>query len=341
VFEKIQTPHHTDSMQLSRINPRYAIILIIHSLLYADLYPCADCWSLTTLPLFLSSHYNEVNYLQTSRKQSHRRAGTRVMSRNRRVDDDFVCRRDVIRRVIDTYTCASLFYFPTSVNAITPEKASQDYDAYATNYDDLDGGSAASILGIEEARKKMLQSASGETLEIGVGTGLNLPYYFMSGDSSVTKLSLLDISQGMISKAKARAKEVVPTSIPIDYHIADATNSLVEEFGDKKFDTVVDTFSLCVMGNVGALSCLKQIKKVVKPKREGGRILLLENSRSTNALLGWYQDITADAAANAGGKGCVYNQDVAAMIRLSGLQIEEEELYAGGLFRAYTCSLLQ
>jgi len=328
-------------MQLSKINLRFAIVLIIYSLLYADLYPCVECWSLTALPLFVSSHCDEVYYLQTSRKQSHRRLGIHLMNRNRRVEDDFVCRRDVFRSFMGAYPCACLFSFPISVNAITPEKASQDYDTYATNYDDLDGGSAASILGIEEARKKMLQSASGETLEIGVGTGLNLPYYFMSGDSSVTKLSLLDISQGMIAKAKARAKEVVPTSIPVDYHIADATNSLVEEFGDTKFDTIVDTFSLCVMGNVGALSCLKQIKKVVKPKREGGRILLLENSRSTNALLGWYQDITADAAANAGGKGCVYNQDVAAMIRLSGLQIEGEELYAGGLFRAYTCSLLE
>ena len=69
-----------------------------------------------------------------------------------------------------------------------------------------------------------------------------------------------------------------------------------------------------------------------------GRILLLENSRSSNPLLGMYQDATADAAASMGGKGCVYNQDVASIIRsIEGLHIEKEELYAAGLFRAYRC----
>ena len=65
---------------------------------------------------------------------------------------------------------------------------------------------------------------------------------------------------------------------------------------------------------------------------------MLENSRAQNAFLGWYQDITADAAASAGGKGCVYNQDVASLIKQSGLVLEKEEIYAGGLFRAFTCT---
>ena len=69
-----------------------------------------------------------------------------------------------------------------------------------------------------------------------------------------------------------------------------------------------------------------------------GRILLLENSRSSNPLLGMYQDATADAAASIGGKGCVYNQDVASIIHsIEGMNIEKEEMYAAGLFRAYRC----
>ena len=69
-----------------------------------------------------------------------------------------------------------------------------------------------------------------------------------------------------------------------------------------------------------------------------GLVLLLENSRSSNPLLGLYQDATADAAASTGGKGCIYNQEVGAMIRATpGMTIEKEELYAAGLFRSYRC----
>ena len=92
------------------------------------------------------------------------------------------------------------------------------------------------------------------------------------------------------------------------------------------------------MGDEGAKACLGQLCRVVKTKTDGGQILLLENSRSSNPLLGMYQDATADAASSMGGKGCVYNQDVASMIRATqGMRIEKEELYAAGLFRSYNC----
>lgn len=69
-------------------------------------------------------------------------------------------------------------------------------------------------------------------------------------------------------------------------------------------------------------------------------MLLLENSRSSNPLLGLYQDATAEAAASAGGKGCVYNQDVAKMIRATrGMSIEAEDLYVAGLFRGFRCTV--
>ena len=70
-----------------------------------------------------------------------------------------------------------------------------------------------------------------------------------------------------------------------------------------------------------------------------GKILLLENSRSSNQFLGWYQDVTAEAAATAGGKGCVYNQDVASIINECKVTIQEEQNYAMGLFRSYICTI--
>jgi len=84
--------------------------------------------------------------------------------------------------------------------------------------------------------------------------------------------------------------------------------------------------------------CLEQLSRVVKQPSDGGVILLLENSRSSNPVLGLYQDATADIVASAGGKGCAYNQDVPALIQSTKLlQIATETRYAAGLFRSFEC----
>ena len=219
-------------------------------------------------------------------------------------------------------------------NAITPEQASKSYDTYASTYDSLDGGSIASSLGIDEARQDLLSKASGNVLEIGVGTGLNLNSY---NYNNIKSLILVDISNGMIDEAKLRIQNEIDTKdTSIKFVIADATSELTSLFGEETFDTVVDTFSLCVMGNEGAKQCLDQMTSVVKKKT--GQIFLIENTRSSNPVLGAYQDITASAAAQIGGKGCLYNQDVGKMIReTKALQLVKEEAFAGGVFRSFIC----
>jgi methyltransferase OMS1, mitochondrial len=220
--------------------------------------------------------------------------------------------------------------------ALSSVEAEARYDEYAASYDDLDGGDLSRALGIDSARHRTTSLASGHVLEVGVGTGLNLRYY---DPVKLLSLTLVDVSDGMLRQAEARAASLDNLrGIPVVAYKADATNDLVRLFGDGRFDTVVDTFSLCVMGETGARKCLEQMGRVVKPG-EGGRVLLLENARSSNPLLGLYQDATAEAAAGAGGKGCVYNQNVSELIRSSGaLEIEREDQYAAGLFRSYVCT---
>ena len=221
---------------------------------------------------------------------------------------------------------------PTPANALTPKEAAIAYNSYAPHYDDLDGGTAANILGLDDARVELFRKATGNVLEIGVGTGLNLDKY---DTSRVTSLTVVDVSDGMIREARMRA-DSLNIGIPVRFVKADATSGLVNIFGLDSFDTVVDSFSLCVMGGVGARKCLEQMAAVVKPLT--GRILLLENSRSNNPALGWYQDITATTAALAGGKGCMYNQDVASMIlETNVLQIENDKAFVAGLFHSFEC----
>jgi methyltransferase OMS1 len=241
------------------------------------------------------------------------------------------------RRVLfDLVSSSSFLLTASSASALTPNEAETLYDTAASSYDELDGGTAASSLGIDKAREDLIQQASGNVLEIGVGTGLNLDKY---QKDKLKSLTVVDISEGMLREATVRIKSLPNLKgVKVKIVKADATSDLLDTFGPQAFDTVIDSFSLCVMGNSGAKACLDQISRVVT---KGGRVLLLENSRSSNPLLGLYQDATADLVAPLGGKGCVYNQDVEAMINASGkLRIDKQTLYAAGLFRSFECTSL-
>ncbi|CAK0787148.1 hypothetical protein CVIRNUC_010364 [Coccomyxa viridis] len=177
------------------------------------------------------------------------------------------------------------------------QRTQQQYDQYAESYDALDSGAAANALGFPQLRKELLAQASGHVLELAVGTGLNLPLYTAD---TVTALSAVDISGAMLQQAQRRVRGL-QQSFTVDLKQGDVA---ALPYPDNTFDTVVDTFSLCVFPQ--PLAALQEAARVVKP---GGRVLVLEHQRSSFAPLAWYQDVTAAAVA-ATGKGCYWNQDV-------------------------------
>jgi len=77
--------------------------------------------------------------------------------------------------------------------------AAAAYDRYAGSYDALDGGAAAEGLGFPELRRALLARASGDVLEVGVGTGLNLPLYERR---ALRSLTVLDLSAGMLARVR-------------------------------------------------------------------------------------------------------------------------------------------
>lgn len=219
-----------------------------------------------------------------------------------------------------------VFVSPAGASPSVREK----YDGYASTYDTLDDGQIARTLGLADQRRATVSLARGKTLEVGVGTGINLQFYV---PERLQSLYAIDLSPGML--AQARQKRVGggagTATIPASFEVAN-----VEEmpFEDATFDTVVDTFSMCVYTD--PQRAISEMARVLKP---GGTLLLLEHSKSkSNRLLGAYQDLTAGPAAALGGKGCVYNQDVDGLISRVGrgvLQVVDRAEFLGGLVVAY------
>jgi ubiquinone/menaquinone biosynthesis C-methylase UbiE len=129
--------------------------------------------------------------------------------------------------------------------------------------------------GLAEIRAKILAQASGNVLEVGAGTGLNLPHY----PDTVSMLTATEPDASMLRRlqrvASRAAKQVsVLRAAAEDLPFEDAT-----------FDTVVATLVLC--GVDDQPRAVREIRRVLKP---GGRLLFVEHVRSDDAALARRQD---------------------------------------------------
>jgi ubiquinone/menaquinone biosynthesis C-methylase UbiE len=116
-----------------------------------------------------------------------------------------------------------------------------------------------------EQRRKLLAGARGNILEIGFGTGLNLPHY----PEHVRKITTVDPNPGM---RRLSQKRIRATTIEVDQRLL-AGERL--PFEDNTFDCIVSTFTLCSIDDVQ--QALREAYRVLKP---GGSHLLLEHGLS-------------------------------------------------------------
>ncbi len=125
-------------------------------------------------------------------------------------------------------------------------------------------------------RKRLKDNITGNrVLEVGVGTGKNLPYY-----PKGIEITAIDFSPGMLKRArnKASAEDVRVALIEMDVQQLD--------FPDNYFDTVFATFVFCSVPD--PVAGLKELKRVCKPE---GKLLLLEHIRPGNVILGFIFDV--------------------------------------------------
>ncbi|MGD8462632.1 MAG: methyltransferase domain-containing protein [Anaerolineae bacterium] len=189
------------------------------------------------------------------------------------------------------------------------------FDKIAAPYDR--GMAPLERLWLRSLRSRLLPHAQGRVLEIGVGTGANLPFY-----PDATHLTAIDESVEMLSFAAQRARL-------LDRPMLLGQNDVEHlAFPAGYFDTVVASLVLCSV--VDQSRALAELRRVLR--RPGGRLLLIEHMRPHVRPLAWLTDL-ANIPWYAFNGRCRLNRKTQEQLVHVGFEIRQVEMRVGGLFR--------
>jgi ubiquinone/menaquinone biosynthesis C-methylase UbiE len=178
---------------------------------------------------------------------------------------------------------------------------------------------------IEKLRREMLSGVSGEILEVGFGTGLNLEHY----PEHLLHLTAVDPGEGMARLARRRIKR---SDISVDLRVQTAEEL---PFEDGQFDCVVSTWTLCSVRD--ASRAVTEVGRVLKT---GGRFLYLEHGLSEEpGVQRWQRRLTPLQKRIAG--GCRLDVDIEALVRSGAFRDVQVERFlldgtpriAGSMYR--------
>ncbi len=167
---------------------------------------------------------------------------------------------------------------------------------------------ACSLQSVMHQRQKIVPLARGRVLEVGLGSGLNFPYY---DASKVSKVWGLDPSPEMLEMAGERASSV---SFEVDFiplpgeEIPLETNSA---------DTVLVTYTLCTIADVGR--AIQEMARVLKPD---GELLFCEHGIAPEVSVRRWQNCINPVWKRIGG-GCHLNREIPVLIEQGGFKIRE------------------
>jgi len=157
-------------------------------------------------------------------------------------------------------------------------------------------------------RAACIPSARGEVLEIGIGSGLNLPFY----SSDVRRVIGVDPSPELHKMARSRAASL---SIKVEFLLQSAEESL--PLDDGSIDTVVTTWSLCSIPH--AVEALGRAKRVLKA---GGRLIFIEHGLAPDPGVVVWQNRITPIWRRIGG-GCRLNKKIDELVASAGFEIQE------------------
>jgi ubiquinone/menaquinone biosynthesis C-methylase UbiE len=164
---------------------------------------------------------------------------------------------------------------------------------------------------VTDERKKCLMGVTGKVLEVGFGSGHNLPWY----PDTVQKVVAVDPST---EGAKLAKKRIAEARFPVEY-VPLAGEDIAAP--DASFDSVVSTFTLCSIPD--PVAALDQMLRVLKP---GGKLFLVEHGRSPEPKIQRWQD-RLNRVQNAMCGGCNMNRDIRGLVAQAGFVFEQVEQY--------------
>lgn len=174
---------------------------------------------------------------------------------------------------------------------------------------------ACGIGPVGQQRSKVIPKAYGQVLEIGMGTGLNIPYY---DKSRVTKIVGVDPALRMHGLAQ---KRIAKAGLDVDLIGLSAEKLPV---ASQSFDTVVCTYTLCTIPD--PVAALAEMNRVLKP---GGKLLFSEHGRAPDpGVLRWQTRLQPYWSKVAG--GCMLDRDIPAMLREAGFAADVQSMYIPG-----------
>jgi SAM-dependent methyltransferase len=163
---------------------------------------------------------------------------------------------------------------------------------------------------IHKIRQQLIPMAHGAILEVGVGPGVNFPYY---DPARVSKIYALEPNPGMVQRAENQRRQ---TELNVEF--LDLPGERIP-LPEASVDTVVSTFTLCTIP--GVADAIRGIARVLRP---GGQFLFFEHGLSPDVRVRRWQERT-EPFFHWAFEGCHVTRDIPALIKQGGFGIERME----------------
>ncbi len=160
-------------------------------------------------------------------------------------------------------------------------------------------------------RSEVCAPLAGEVVEIGFGSGLNLPHL----PEAVVRLRAVDpMERGKV----LAAKRIAATAVPVEFVGLDGQELSLQ---DNSVDAVLATWTLCSIPD--AVAAVREVRRVLKP---GGKFHFVEHGRAPDEKVRKWQN-RLNGIQNRVACGCNLNRDIPALIESGGLTIERLDTY--------------